>query len=124
MTRVLLAEDDADIRHLVTYKLTRAGFELVAVPDGSAAVRVARQDPPDVAVLDVRMPRMSGLEVCRRLRTDPATADIPIIVLTARARPQDVESAYAAGASDYVVKPFSPRELLRRVEAAVARVHT
>ena len=122
MTRVLLAEDDPDIRHLVTYKLSRAGMAVVGVPDGVAAVEQARREPPDLALLDMRMPKMSGLDVCRALRATPPTAEIPIIILTARARQQDLEAAYSAGATDYVVKPFSPRDLLLRVEAALGRV--
>jgi two-component system phosphate regulon response regulator PhoB len=124
MSTILLAEDDPDIRHLVTVKLGRGGFEVVAVPDGFAALREAHRQPPDLAILDVRMPRMSGIEVCRELRAGPHTAAVPIIMLTARARPTDLEQAYAAGASDYVVKPFSPRELLERVEAVLSRVGT
>jgi two-component system phosphate regulon response regulator PhoB len=122
MTRVLLAEDDPDIRHLVVFKLCRAGLDVVGVPDGLAALHAARHDPPDLALLDVRIPKMSGLEVCRELRGDPATARIPIIMLTARTRPQDIQTAYRMGADEYIAKPFSPRELLRRVEAALARV--
>jgi two-component system phosphate regulon response regulator PhoB len=124
MTRVLLAEDDPDIRHLVAFKLGRAGIDVVAVSDGLAALQVALQDPPDLALFDVRMPRMSGLDLCRELRSHGGTATIPIIMLTARARPQDLESALRAGATDYIVKPFSPRDLLQRVEAALARVPT
>jgi two-component system phosphate regulon response regulator PhoB len=121
MSRILVAEDDPDIRHLVTVKLHRAGFEVAAVPDGYAALREAHTGAPDLALLDVRMPRISGVEVCRELRADRRTAAVPVIMLTARARPQDLEQAYAAGATDYVVKPFSPRELLDRVESVLAR---
>ena len=122
MSTILLAEDDPDIRYLVGFKLQRAGFEVVGVDDGLAALREAQSRPPDLAILDVRMPKMSGIEVCRELRAGPHTARVPIIMLTARARPQDLEQAYDAGATDYVVKPFSPRELLDRVEAVLARV--
>jgi two-component system phosphate regulon response regulator PhoB len=124
MSTILLAEDDPDIRHLVTVKLSRGGFEVVAVPDGFAALREAHRQPPDLVILDVRMPRMSGIEVCRELRAGPHTAAVPVIMLTARARPADLEQAYAAGATDYVVKPFSPRDLLERVEAVLSRVGT
>lgn len=124
MSAILLAEDDPDIRHLVTFKLSRAGFEVVAVGDGLAALREAHRDPPRLALLDVRMPQLSGIEVCRQLRAGARTAHLPVIMLTARARPQDLEQAYAAGATDYVVKPFSPRELLERVETVLARVGT
>ncbi|GGQ50249.1 response regulator transcription factor [Couchioplanes azureus] len=122
MSTILLVEDDPDIRHLVAYKLEKAGLDVVAVADGLSALREARARPPDLVLLDVRMPRMSGIEVCRELRAGPLPGDVPIIMLTARSRPQDLEQGYAAGATDYVVKPFSPRELLERVEATLARV--
>jgi two-component system phosphate regulon response regulator PhoB len=119
---LLLVEDDPDIRHLISYKLTRGGFAVTEAVDGAAALREAQREPPDLVILDVRMPRMSGLEVCRELRAGARTAHVPIIMLTARARPQDLEQAYAAGATEYVVKPFSPRELLERVQVVLARV--
>jgi two-component system, OmpR family, phosphate regulon response regulator PhoB len=122
MSAILLVEDDPDIRHLVSYKLTKGGFDVTEASDGFAALRSVQQTPPDLVILDVRLPRMSGLEVCRELRHGPHTASTPIIMLTARARPQDLEAAYAAGATDYVVKPFSPRDLLARVENALLRV--
>ncbi|AGZ40603.1 response regulator transcription factor [Actinoplanes friuliensis] len=122
MSTILLVEDDPDIRHLVTYKLTKGGLDVIGVGDGIAALRSAREQPPDLVLLDVRMPKMSGIEVCRELRAGPLPATVPIIMLTARSRPQDLEQGYAAGATDYIVKPFSPRDLLERVEAALARV--
>jgi len=122
MSTILVVEDDPDIRHLVSYKLTRDGFEVVEAADGPAALRAAVQNPPDLVLLDVRMPRMSGIEVCRELRAGPLGARVPIIMLTARARPQDLEQGYAAGATEYIVKPFSPRDLEARVAAALARV--
>lgn len=124
MSTILLVEDDPDIRHLVSYKLTKAGFDVVDVADGFAALRAARETPPDLVLLDVRMPRMSGIEVCRELRAGPLTATVPIIMLTGRSRPQDLEQGYAAGATEYIVKPFSPRDLQERVEAALARVNS
>jgi len=122
MSTILLVEDDPDIRHLVSYKLTKAGLDVIGVGDGIAALSAARDHPPDLVLLDVRMPRMSGIEVCRELRAGPLRADVPIILLTARSLPQDLDQGYAAGASDYIVKPFSPRDLLQRVEDALARV--
>jgi two-component system phosphate regulon response regulator PhoB len=122
MSTILLVEDDPDIRHLVSYKLTRGGFDVVEAADGFAALRAVRQSPPDLVLLDVRMPRMSGLEVCRELRAGVLGPTVPIIMLTARSRPQDLEQGYAAGATEYIVKPFSPRDLQERVEAALARV--
>jgi DNA-binding response OmpR family regulator len=122
MTTVLVAEDDPDIRMLVTLKLTRAGHQVRGFPDGLSAAADAREHPPDLAVLDMMMPGMSGLEVCQELRQDPATANIAIILLTAMAREADIAAGLAAGADDYIVKPFSPREFTTRVNAVLARV--
>jgi DNA-binding response OmpR family regulator len=122
MATVLLAEDDADIRLLVALKLQQAGHEVRAFADGASALADARKRPPDLAVLDVVMPGMNGLEVCRALRQHPDTARVLIIILTARAQQADVTAGYEAGANDYVVKPFSPRELATRVQALLARV--
>ena len=122
MSTILLVEDDPDIRELVAYKLTRGGFEVIEAADGRAALLAARERPPDAVILDIRLPRLSGIEVCRELRAAPATAAVPIIMLTGAVRLQELEQAYAAGATDYLVKPFSPRELQRRVEAALVGV--
>ena len=121
MATVLLAEDDADIRFLVIFKLTQAGYQVRVFGDGLSAVADAREHPPDLAILDVMMPGMSGLEVCQELRKDPATANIPVIILTAMAQETDIAAGFAAGADDYIVKPFSPREFVVRVNAALAR---
>jgi DNA-binding response OmpR family regulator len=121
MTAILIADDDPDIRDLVAFKLEQAGFDVTAVDNGLAALSSAVEAPPDLVVLDVMMPGMSGIDVCRQLRVEPATAHLPIILLTARAQEGDVEVGFGAGADDYVVKPFSPRELVSRVEAVLAR---
>jgi DNA-binding response OmpR family regulator len=122
MASVLLAEDDADIRQLVTFKLQQAGHEVRAFGNGAAALADARDHPPDLAVLDVLMPGLTGLEVCRQLRGSPATAEVPIIMLTARAQQADVTAGLEAGANDYIVKPFSPRELASRIQVWLTRV--
>ena len=121
MTAILVADDDMDIRDLVAFKLEQAGFDVTAVDNGLAALTAARLEPPDLVVLDVMMPGMSGIDVCRELRNDRSTAGLPIILLTARAQEGDVEVGFGAGADDYIVKPFSPRELVTRVEAVLAR---
>jgi DNA-binding response OmpR family regulator len=121
MTAILVADDDADIRDLVAFKLEQAGFDVTAVDNGLAALDAARAARPDLVVLDVMMPGMTGLDVCRELRSDPGTATLPIILLTARAQEGDVQVGFSAGADDYVVKPFSPKELVSRVEAVLAR---
>ena len=122
MARVLVADDDSDIRDLVAFKLTQSGHEVMAVEDGMAALKAAREQPVDLALLDIRMPGMSGLDVCRELRAMPETATIPVIMITARSQEGDVEVGFAAGADDYIIKPFSPRELSSRVTAVLNRV--
>ena len=121
MTTVLVADDDADIRDLVAFKLEQSGLEVITVADGQAAVEQARLRQPTLAVLDVSMPGLSGIDVCRMLRADPATAGMLIIMLTARVQEQDVEGGFSAGADDYVTKPFSPRELVSRIQALLSR---
>jgi DNA-binding response OmpR family regulator len=115
--RVLLAEDDADIRDIVRATLERGGIAVVAVADGLAALAQATADPPDLFIFDVRMPGISGLELCELLRRRPATAAVPIILLTARAQDADVSNGLAAGADEYITKPFSPQHLIARVRA-------
>lgn len=122
MTAILVADDDMDIRDLVAFKLEQAGFDVTAVDNGLAALTAARQVLPDLVVLDVMMPGMSGIDVCRELRADRNTSTLPIILLTARAQEGDVEVGFGVGADDYIVKPFSPRELVSRVEAVLARM--
>jgi DNA-binding response OmpR family regulator len=117
MATVLVAEDDADIRELVAYKLQQAGYQVVSVTDGLAALAAARDSAPDVAIVDVSMPGLSGVQVCTALREHPATTRIPVILLSARAHADDSETGLRAGAVDYVTKPFSPRELVQRVES-------
>ena len=124
MTAILVADDDMDIRDLVAFKLESAGFDVAAVDNGLAALTAARQKMPDLVVLDVMMPGMSGIDVCRELRSHDATASLRIILLTARAQEGDVEVGFGAGADDYIVKPFSPRELVNRVEAVLGRART
>jgi len=120
-TRILVADDDLDILDLVVFKLEQAGFQTIAVSDGVAALAAIQADPPRLAILDVMMPGLSGIDVLRTLRASEATKDLDVILLTARTRDSDVDIGFAAGASDYVIKPFSPRELLQRVNAVLAR---
>ncbi|MGJ9423695.1 response regulator transcription factor [Aeromicrobium sp. CF3.5] len=121
MARIVVAEDDADIRELVTFKLETSGHEVTAVGDGASAVDACREVCPDVVVLDLMMPGMGGLDACRAIRKDPELADVRVILLTARAQESDIEQGFAAGADDYLAKPFSPRELSSRVQALLAR---
>ncbi len=121
MARIVVADDDTDIRDLVVFKLVQAGHDVVPVSDGAAAVAACRAHAPDLAVLDVMMPVMTGLEACRALRAEPALSDIPVILLTARTQDVDVELGRDAGADEYVAKPFSPRELAARVDQVLDR---
>ncbi len=121
MARILVADDDVDIRELVEFKLSTMGHEITAVGDGAAAVAACQASRPDLAVLDVMMPGVSGLDAIRAIRADPALADLPVILLTARAQESDVETGFDSGADDYITKPFSPRELAARVEALLSR---
>jgi two-component system, OmpR family, phosphate regulon response regulator PhoB len=121
VTVVLVADDDADIRDLVAFKLEQAGLDVIVVEDGQAALEQARARQPALAVLDVSMPGLSGIDVCRMLRSDPVTAAMLIIMLTSRVQEQDVEGGFSAGADDYVTKPFSPRELVSRIQALLSR---
>lgn len=121
MAKIVVADDDTDIRELVVFKLRQSGHDVVPVGDGAAAVEACKTENPDLVVLDVMMPGMSGLDAARALRADPQFAALPVIMLTARAQESDIEQGFEAGADDYVVKPFSPRELASRVAAVLAR---
>ena len=118
---VLAADDDEDILELVAFRLERSGYTVVRARDGEEAVELARQAKPDLAVLDVMMPKLDGFEVTRRLRADEATRRMPIILLTARAQDADLQRGFEAGADDYVRKPFSPQELQMRVQSILGR---
>jgi DNA-binding response OmpR family regulator len=119
--RIVVADDDLDILDIVVFKLNQAGFDTVAVTDGVAALAAINAEPTRLAILDIMMPGLSGLDVLRNLRASEATRDLDVILLTARARESDVDVGFSVGANDYVVKPFSPRELLHRVNAVLAR---
>src|SRR5512139_4115517 len=121
MARVLVVDDDADILALVSYKLSRSGFEVDSARDGQKAIERLTANPPDLVLLDIMMPGLSGLEVLDRLRSSATTARLPVIMLTAKAQEGDVERGFERGADDYIIKPFSPRELVSRVQAVLAR---
>ena len=119
--RVLIVEDEPDIRELLVFHLEREGYQITKARSGVEAVRLAHTAPPDLVLLDLMLPEMDGLEVCRRLRRDPVTQAIPIVMLTARGDEVDRVLGLELGADDYVVKPFSPRELVARIRAVLRR---
>ncbi|MGI4731632.1 MAG: phosphate regulon transcriptional regulator PhoB [Janthinobacterium lividum] len=119
---LLLVEDDPAIAELVAFHFEREGFGVVRSADGEEALLLAREKAPDVVLLDWMVPGLSGLEVCRQLRRMPTTANVPIIMLTARGQEEDRVRGLETGADDYVTKPFSPRELVARVAAVLRRV--
>jgi len=122
VSRILVVEDDADIAQLVELYLGRADHQVDVVTSGADALARVRRDRPDLIVLDVMLPGLDGLEICRTLRADAATAAVPIVMLTARAEEADRIAGLELGADDYVTKPFSPKELVARVKAVLRRV--
>jgi two-component system alkaline phosphatase synthesis response regulator PhoP len=118
---ILVVDDEPDLLELVYYNLTRAGYEVVCVKSGEEAFMHIRTRPPDLIVLDLMLPGIDGLEMCKRLRQDPQTVMVPIVMLTARSEEADIVTGLELGADDYLTKPFSPRVLLARVKAVLRR---
>lgn len=120
--RLLLVEDDRALAELLDWHFQQEGYDVVRTPDGEEALLLARESPPDIVLLDWMIEGLSGIEVCRRLRRATDTANVPIIMLTARGEEEDRIRGLETGADDYVTKPFSPRELVARVAAILRRV--
>ncbi len=120
--KMLLVEDDAALAELLVYHFRREDFDVKQTPDGEEALLLAQENAPDIVLLDWMVEGLSGIEVCRRLRRMPETANVPIIMLTARGEEEDRVRGLETGADDYVTKPFSPRELVARVGAVLRRV--
>lgn len=121
MATILIADDDTDICELVAFKLAQDGHDVHTARDGDTALILLDQIEADLVVLDVMMPRRTGLEVCRAMRATPAHTATPVILLTAKSQELDIEKGFGCGADDYVIKPFSPRELASRVRTMLAR---
>lgn len=119
--RLLVIEDEPSQVELLRYNLTKQGFDVRIAMDGDEGVEAAREDPPDLILLDWMLPNLSGIEVCRQLRRDRATREVPIIMLTARSEERDKVRGLDVGADDYVTKPYSVKELIARVRAALRR---
>jgi phosphate regulon transcriptional regulator PhoB len=121
--KILVVEDESDIRELIRYNLVQEGFAVEEAADGAEALERITRRAPDLMLLDLMLPRMPGLELCRQLRAQPETAQLPIIVLTAKGSELDRVLGLEMGADDYIVKPFSPREVVARVKALLRRVN-
>jgi two-component system, OmpR family, phosphate regulon response regulator PhoB len=124
MERVLIVDDDPDIVRLVSYNLTQSGFDAVTASTGRQALQIVQNRPPDLIILDLMLPDIDGMEVCRSLRAHDVSTRIPIIMLTARSEEIDRVIGFELGADDYVMKPFSPRELVLRVKSILRRTRS
>ena len=121
--RVLIVDDEPDLLELVRFHLCQAGYEVAVCQSGRDGLEQVRQRPPDLLILDLMLPDLPGIEVCRKIRADSQLADLPILMLTAKGEEVDRVVGFELGADDYVAKPFSPRELTLRVAAILRRVH-
>ncbi|MFL7810627.1 MAG: response regulator transcription factor [Anaerolineae bacterium] len=115
MAKILVAEDEKDIRELIVFSLTFAGFEVLMAVDGEDAVQKTLENQPDLIMMDVRMPRMTGYEACAKIKGTPETKDIPVVMLSAKGQEAEIQTGLNAGAYEYILKPFAPDELIQRV---------
>ncbi len=120
MAKILIAEDDQDIRELVVLTLQFNGFEVSSASDGARAWDLLQQEPFDLIILDVRMPRMTGYEVCRRLRESETLRDIPVVFLSAKGQEQEIQEGFDAGGNQYILKPFAPDALAQKIREVLA----
>jgi len=119
--KVLVADDEPHLLRLVKFRLEREGYEVLTAVDGESALEMARSEQPDLCVLDVMMPKRSGFDVLRELRSDDRCSGMKVIMLTARAQDRDVDVGFSLGADDYITKPFSPQELRVRIGAHLGK---
>ena len=121
MAKILVAEDEKQIADMIAFKLTNSGHQVIRAQDGEEAMKLVKRDLPDLIMLDAMMPGLNGFEVLRRLKADPALRSVPVIMVTAKGHERDVLSGLRGGAVDYVVKPFSLKELAARVDLALGK---
>lgn len=121
MARILIAEDEPDIRELVAFTLRFAGHEVIATSNGEEAVQQAARVVPDLILMDVRMPRMTGYDACRAMKADPMLKDIPVVFLSAKGQDSEIQVGMEAGAEEYLLKPFAPDQLTERVKVILAK---
>ena len=121
MTKILIAEDERDIRDLITFTLRFANYDVVAASNGEEAVTLARKEVPDLILMDVRMPRMTGYEACAAIKLEPNLKNIPIIFLSAKGQDSEIQAGLQAGAMEYLLKPFAPDQLIARIQVILAQ---
>ena len=121
MAKILIAEDEPDIRELVAFMLRFAGHEVVAASNGEEALQTATREIPDLILMDVRMPRMTGYDACRAMKANPDLHDVPVVFLSAKGQEAEIQTGLDAGAEEYLLKPFSPDELTSRVSSILAK---
>ncbi len=121
MAKILIAEDEPDIRELVAFMLRFAGYEVMAASNGEEAVQAATREVPDLVLMDVRMPRMTGYDACRLMKANPSLRDVPVVFLSAKGQESEIQSGLEAGAEEYLLKPFSPDELTNRVRTILSK---
>ena len=121
MTKILIAEDERDIRDLITFTLRFANYDVVAASNGEEAVTLARKEVPDLILMDVRMPRMTGYEACAAIKAEQNLKDIPVIFLSAKGQDSEIQAGLQAGATEYLLKPFAPDQLTARIQAILAK---
>jgi DNA-binding response OmpR family regulator len=119
MTKILIAEDDRDIRELIAISLTYAGYEVVSASDGQQAVDLTIEEKPDLIMLDVRMPRLTGFQALEQIKEQPEFEDVPVVILSAKGQETEIQSGLDLGASQYILKPFAPDELIEKIRQIV-----
>jgi DNA-binding response OmpR family regulator len=122
MAHILVAEDERDIRELITFTLKFAGHEITPASNGEEAVKLAKEKLPDLIMTDVRMPKMTGYEACKAIKSDEATKHIPVVILSAKGQDEEIGQGRDAGADDYILKPFAPDELTKRIAEILQRL--
>jgi DNA-binding response OmpR family regulator len=121
MAKIVIAEDEPDIRELIAFTLRFAGYEVITGSNGQEGYDLTKQQHPDLAMFDVRMPKMTGYDACKKIKADPEIAHTPVIFLSAKGQENEIEQGIAAGADDYLLKPFAPDQLTERVKAVLAK---
>ena len=119
MTKILVADDEQDIRELVRYTLQFAGYSVILASNGEEVIEAAQRELPDLILLDVRMPRINGYDACIRIKADERTQKIPVVFLSAKGQESEVHAGLEAGADDYILKPFSPDQLIERIKSRI-----